>query len=350
MSSPTIELPRAILVDQGALDRVAEVVTGLGLSGPFLAVCDEITWGIAGERVMDGLASAGFEGTATRIAGADDTTVAEVLGRIETEKARFVLGIGGGRPIDVAKLAGYRAGIPFLSIPTAASHDGIVSSRASITGASGKASLGARPPIAVIADTEVIAASPFRLTRSGFGDCLSNMAAVLDWRLARRLKHEPFSEYAAALAEMTARQLLGAASAIKPDSPAAASLVIQALVASGISMAIAGTTRPASGAEHMFSHRLDELVPGTALHGEQCGVGTIIMLYLHGADWQGVRQALVQVGAPTTARDLGIPTPIIIEALVTCHAIRPERYTILAESGLHHDAAEKAAQRTGVIE
>ena len=65
-----------------------------------------------------------------------------------------MLGVGGGRPIDVAKCASFNLKMPFVSVPTAASHDGIVSSRASIINDKGrKESLGAQPPLALVADT-----------------------------------------------------------------------------------------------------------------------------------------------------------------------------------------------------
>jgi len=121
------------------------------------------------------------------------------------------------------------------------------------------------------------------------------------------------------------------------------------MIVSGVAMSVAGNTRPASGSEHMFSHMLDQIAPGKALHGEQCGVGAIMMMYLHGEDWEKIRDFLETIGAPTTARDLRIPKKKIIEALVNAQKIRPERYTILGEQGLTEDAAKKLAKITKVI-
>jgi glycerol-1-phosphate dehydrogenase [NAD(P)+] len=92
---------------------------------------------------------------------------------------------------------------------------------------------------------------------------------------------------------------------------------------------IAGSSRPCSGSEHLFSHALDRVSEKPSLHGEQCGVGAIMMMYLHGGDWRKVRSALHAIGAPTTAKELGVTNEEIIEALVGAHAVRPERYTIL---------------------
>src|SRR5437879_11835377 len=125
--------------------------------------------------------------------------------KIRKGNIEFAIGVGGGRSIDVAKCASFNAGVPFVSVPTAASHDGVVSSRASIQKDGEKVSIGAQTPIAVIMDTGVIAESPFRLLASGCGDLISNLAAVKHWALARHQRHGYFSSYAAALSGPAAR-------------------------------------------------------------------------------------------------------------------------------------------------
>jgi glycerol-1-phosphate dehydrogenase [NAD(P)+] len=115
-------------------------------------------------------------------------------------------------------------------------------------------------------------------------------------------------------------------------------------------MSIAGSSRPASGAEHLFSHQLDRLVPGAALHGHQVGVGSVMTEYLHTGEqgeWRAVRDALESIGAPTDAEGLGIDPETVIEALTTCHEIR-DRYTILGD-GVSEEAAREVARVTGVI-
>ena len=114
-------------------------------------------------------------------------------------------------------------------------------------------------------------------------------------------------------------------------------------------MSIAGSSRPTSGSEHLFSHALDRIAPGMALHGEQCGVGTIMMMYLHGGNWKQIRDALSEIGAPVTAAQLNLSREDVISALTVAHTIRPERYTILGDRGLSSEAAEKVATLTGVI-
>ena len=115
-------------------------------------------------------------------------------------------------------------------------------------------------------------------------------------------------------------------------------MVTKALVSSGVAMSIAGSSRPASGGEHKFSHALDRLAPGKGLHGEQCGIGTIITMYLHGGDWRGIRASLRTIGAPVTPKEIGIDDEIAVQALLEAKNTRPERFTLL-DMGLAPDTA-----------
>ena len=127
---------------------------------------------------------------------------------------------------------------------------------------------------------------------------------------------------------------------IKPHQEESAWFVMKALVSSGVAMSIAGSSRPASGGEHKFSHALDRLAPGKALHGESCGIGTIIAMYLHGGDWRGIRNSLRSIGAPVTPADVGIDDSIAVEALLMAKNIRPERFTIF-DMGITRESAEQ---------
>jgi glycerol-1-phosphate dehydrogenase [NAD(P)+] len=112
-------------------------------------------------------------------------------------------------------------------------------------------------------------------------------------------------------------------------------------------MSIAGSSRPASGGEHKFSHWLDANAGSPALHGEQCGVGSIVTMQLHGGDWERIRDTLAAAGAPTTAEQLGLDDALVLEALREAHTIRPQRYTILDRDS--PEMIERAARETGVI-
>ena len=347
--SKIMELPRNVVVGHDAIQQVGEVCASLKLGRRALLVADKVTMDVAGETVVEQLASRKIKVQTFLI---PDATWEEVRGaeeRIRKGNLDFALGVGGGRSIDVAKCASFNVGIPFVSVPTAASHDGVVSSRASITKGDEKVSLAAHTPIAVIMDTGIIAESPFRLLAAGCGDIISNLTAVKDWALARNLRNEYYSSYAASLSELAARLVIENAPNIKPRLEESAWFVCKALVSGGVAMSIAGSSRPASGSEHKFSHALDRIAKKPALHGEQVGVGTIMMMYLHNGDWEAIRTALLAIGAPTTARALGVADEEVIDALVHAHEINKERYTILGDEGLNGEAAERLAHITKVL-
>ena len=344
-SQKWMQLPRSIAIGHGIIADTGRMCTELKLGRHAIIVTGRKTREIAGESVSDILSNDGFATNTTIVTNADQENIDSTI--TAAENASFLVGVGGGTVIDVAKLASTMLDIPFLSVPTAAAHDGIASMRASIARDGDTVSVPAQAPLGIIADTEIIARAPYRFLASGCGDLISNYTAVLDWELAHRLRNAPYSEYAATLSRMTAQIVMDRAETIKPELEESARLVIKALVSSGVAMSIAGSSMPASGSEHKFSHALDRIAPEPALHGEQCGVGTIMMMYLHGGNWQQIRAALRTIGAPTTAAELGIPDRCIIDALVHASEIRPERYTILG-AGLTKDAAVNVSKVTGV--
>jgi len=348
--STWIRLPRNVVVGHDVIEDVGAVVADTHLSGRPLIVTSPTPKAVAADPIVDLLEADGLDPAVTTIERANFAAVESVLEDARRADASYLMGVGGGKAIDIAKMAADEMGVGFISVPTAASHDGIVSGRGSVPEGDTRHSVAADPPIAVIADTGIIADAPWELTTAGCADIISNYTAVKDWRLANRLKNVEYSEYAGALSQMTAEMLVDNAASIKPGLEESAWVVVKALVSSGVAMSIAGSSRPASGAEHLFSHQLDRIAPGAALHGHQVGVGAIITEYLHSGEsgaWRSVRDALASIEAPTSAAELGVDPDDVVTALTTAHEIR-DRYTILG-SGISDAAAVEAATKTGVI-
>ncbi|MDA4117221.1 MAG: NAD(P)-dependent glycerol-1-phosphate dehydrogenase [Thaumarchaeota archaeon] len=266
-----------------------------------------------------------------------------------SSRAHCIVGIGGGKSVDVGKLAAYKVNRPFFSVPTSASHDGIASPFASISGTGAHYSARAKPPVGILADIDVIAAAPKRLEAAGCGDLVSKLTAVKDWELANKEVGEYFGGYAANLALMSAQVFLDGSKRIGAYGKESARALVEGLISAGVAAGIAGSSRPCSGSEHLFSHSLDAVCPGKGLHGEQCGIGTIMMSSLHGLDWERVRKALKDVNAPVTGSELGISDEEVVRALLEAPSIRPDRYTILSKAKLDRKAARELATRTGVI-
>lgn len=343
-----IELPREVWMGPGVLSRTGEICSKLRLQEKGLLVADSTTFRIAGKRVERLLKREGFEVSHQLVKETNLREVKNIRRKIREEKIGFLLGVGGGSCIDLAKLSSFQEHRPFISIPTAASHDGIASARASVKGVGKPVSVATHPPVAVIADTLIIKSAPHRFLAAGCGDLVANFTAVRDWELAHMVKHEPYSEYAAALSLMSAQIVVENAEVIRRHSEESVRKVVKSLISSGVAMGIAGSSRPASGGEHLFSHALDKIAPKPALHGEQCGVGAIMVSYMQGGDWKTIRDALEVIGCPTTAKELGIPREYIIKAFMMAPKLRPERYTILSK-GLKRKVVERVARETGVV-
>jgi glycerol-1-phosphate dehydrogenase [NAD(P)+] len=342
-------LPRRILAGHDVMSQIPDVCAEFELKPPVLMVTGSTTSALAGKPIADILVDGGYEVQVAQVGEATMENVQKTAGVARDVKARFLLGVGGGSKIDIAKMVAKELKVPYISIPTSASHDGIASPRASLHGSNGSVSIEAKVPLAIIVDTKIIVKAPFRLLASGCADVISNKTAILDWKLAQRLRGEDFSSSAATISDYAADSIIAHASAIKPNLEESIWTAIKPIIISGIAMAIAGNSRPTSGAEHMFSHMLDRLAPKKALHGEQCGVGSIMTMYLHGGDWKRIKDSLATIGAPTTADQLGISDEILIQALTCAHKVRQDRYTILGDKGMTEDASERLARITGVI-
>jgi glycerol-1-phosphate dehydrogenase [NAD(P)+] len=341
--------PRVVLAGHDVLAEIGSTCRQFGFAKRGAVITGPITAGLAGNRCAQILSESGFDIETIVAGGATEAEVDRVEKDASRGEATFLVAVGGGSKIDITKVVAEHLHIPFVSVPTSAAHDGISSPRASLQGAHTHSSIRAAVPLGVIADTAVIVRAPFRLLASGCADVISNVTAVLDWRLAVRLRNEEYSSTAATLSEYSAHEIMDHASLIKPNLEESVWIAIRPLIVAGIAMSVAGSSRPCSGSEHLFSHALDMSAAHPSLHGEQCGVGAIMMMYLHGGDWHRLRTVLRAIGAPTTAHELGISNEEAVNALVAAHTVRPERYTILGDSVLTREAAERLATVTGVV-
>jgi len=345
-----MQLPREVIVGNGAVERVAETSRRLGFTESALIIAGSKTYDIAGKRVKELLEEEQRMKVDTfLVKTATVKDVDAVVDKIRTLKPQVVFGVGGGTKIDVAKCSSAQQEIPFISVPTTASHDGIASPLSSIKGFEKPYSVVAQAPLAIIADTNIIMQAPWRFAISGCEDVIAKVTSVKDWQLAHEEKDEYYGGYAASLALMSAKHVMQNVELMQKENEEGLHILMEALISCGVSMSIAGSSRPCSGAEHLFSHALDVIKPNHAMHGEQCGLGTIMMSYLHGANWKRIRDILKKLGAPTNAYELGVEKEDILKALEMAASMRPERYTILNKLRLNSEAYEHLATITRVI-
>ena len=339
-----MELPTKVLIGEGVISKLGEFVKdSAGQQGVVVASGSNV-----GSKVRRSVVSSlPVEPVWVEVTAADVQNVDRVMAA--STGRGCIIGVGGGKSVDVGKLAAFKLHLPFYSVPTSASHDGISSPFASLKGLDRPYSFMAKPPVGILADIEVIASAPRRLLASGCGDLVSKLTAVKDWELAHRVTGEYFGGYSASLALMSARTVLDGSKRIGTFSTDSVRDLVEALISTGVAAGIAGSSRPCSGSEHLFSHYLDILAPDSGLHGEKCGIGTIMMAKLHGIDWRRVRSALRNVGAPVEAAQIGVEESMVVEALTKASNIRPDRYTILSKRKLTEKSAGLLAKSTGVI-
>jgi glycerol-1-phosphate dehydrogenase [NAD(P)+] len=224
----------------------------------------------------------------------DDPSLAAAGRLIEALPARCdaVVAVGGGRALDLAKHAASIAGLPFVAVPTSLSHDGFASPLASLQAAGGRRSLPCRPPAAVIIDTQVALDAPPVLWLAGLGDVAAKVTAVADWKLAFHSRGERMNDLSALLSDATVFQL-----AARPVRDLEGTrLLATALLLNGVSMSLAGNTRPASGSEHLISHALDRISARPRLHGLQVGMATYLVAHLQRQGVERVRSLLDESG------------------------------------------------------
>ncbi|MEO9321126.1 MAG: NAD(P)-dependent glycerol-1-phosphate dehydrogenase [Nitrososphaera sp.] len=353
-SSPVhlMELPRKILIGDGVVSQAGSFVRSIESGVRNIAIISGRTVkSRAGAQLEQSLASESLSCSWYIVTDASMDTVLKLREKIGDGNAPdIVIGFGGGRSVDIAKMTAFKISRPFVSVPTSASHDGISSPFVSVRGTDKPHSIKANTPIGVLADTTLLSQAPPRLLAGGCGDLVAKLTAVKDWELARDSVGEYFGSYAANLASMSAEIILDNADRIVDRQGFGIRTVVEALISAGVAACIAGSSRPCSGAEHLFSHALEYVVGAECgLHGERVGLGTIMMAKLHGLDWQKIVNALQKVGAPVRARDIGIGDEQVVKSLVAAQGLRPERYTILAREKIDSSAARQLAHSVGVI-
>ena len=268
----------------------------------------------------------------------------QLAGSLREGSYDAVVGIGGGRTLDVAKYAASLTGLPMVAVATNLAHDGIASPVASLDYDGGKGSYGVHIPIAVVVDLDYVRGSPPEQLRSGVGDALSNLSALADWELAGRERGEPLDGLAAALARCGAESLLHRTDDLGSDRFLTA--LAEALVLSGLAMAVAGSSRPCSGACHEISHAIDALYSAGATHGEQVAVGALFASFLREDETFGALEAaLRRHGVPRLPSDLGLTDEQFARAVAYAPSTRPDRYTILEHLDMDEDETRKRVQR-----
>lgn len=277
---------KEVLVGSGAVDETGALFARLFPNQRAILVADDNTYAAAGEQVAASLREAGveiqseyvFPGTPTLYAGYENVEkLREYLRPIEDAT---VCSIGAGTLSDIAKLASGELGRPYMNVCTAASVDGFASFGASISKDGFKSTHDCPAPAGLVADLDIIAAAPKRLTATGYGDLIEKIPAGADWILADELGIEPIDQQAWQLVQGPLAEALSDPVSVAAGDPEAIVGLTEGNIMSGLAMQAVKSSRPASGAGHQFSHVWEMEGHGTdwdppLSHGFKVGVGTV---------------------------------------------------------------------------
>lgn len=329
-------------IGSGYINHIDEVLFKSSLKGKILYVSGPIVDKLYGARIKYQLNSIGQ--IEEEIVDKNSITYAMSLAeRIIAEDIDCIVGVGGGKVLDVSKYAAFISKKPFLSIPTNIANDGIASPIAVLKRKDDKPkSLGAKSPEMLIIDTDIIAESPLHCIKAGIGDTISNYMALLDWKLACERQKDEMNGYAYLMSKTALNSLMNTQDTKIENK--FIKLLSNSLVLSGIAMDFAGTSRPVSGSEHLFSHALDFYSRKKNLHGIQVALGTIAVLKLIGFEYQEVLRYLKKFEVDINPAHLEIDQDVFIYCMQHATNMRANRYTYLHEADLSNMKLEKVYQ------
>ncbi|MFJ2650160.1 iron-containing alcohol dehydrogenase family protein [Streptomyces sp. NPDC087420] len=336
-----IPSPVSVDIRRGAMDDLAGLLADQRISSSG-RLAFAISGG-SGAALRDKLAPVLPDADWFAVADGTIDSAVRLADGIKGKRYDAVVGLGGGKIIDVTKYAAARLGLPMVAVATNLAHDGICSPVATLDNDNGRGSYGVPTPIAVVIDLDVIRDAPVRFVRSGIGDAVSNISAIADWELSHRTNGEPVDGLAAAMARTAGEAVLRHPGGVGDDE--FLTVLAEALVLTGIAMSISGDTRPSSGACHEISHAFDLLHPKrSALHGEQVGLGAAFAMHLRGAHEES--RLLVEVlhrhGLPVLPEQIGFTVDEFVRAVAYAPQTRPGRFTILEHLDLSTDQIRDA--------
>ena len=272
-----------IAIGRDALQQFLEYCRTLP-SHPFTLVCDTNTYAALGQRVLSALQGAGLDVTTILLTGEEVIADEKYLMRVLVQSPpgdQTYLAVGSGTITDIARYISYRTRNPFISIPTAPSVDGFVSTGAPLVVGGMKETYLAQAPIAVFADLQTSIAAPAALKAAGFGDIVGKLTSLADWRLGHLVWDEPYDEAIERRVRAALESCVTCMDDIVQSREQGVHCLMAALIESGLCMFEFGDSRPASGAEHHCSHfwemQLLKRHQPAILHGAKVGYATTLM-------------------------------------------------------------------------
>jgi glycerol-1-phosphate dehydrogenase [NAD(P)+] len=345
MKNAQINLPSLVRIKPGALQRLGLYLARSCLTPVALFHSEGLLQSIldmARQSLRDhGITPALFH----EVKEASVEEAMRLLGVVPSS-CKALIGVGGGKALDVAKYTASLAGLPYFAVPTSLSNDGFCSPQASLTLEGKRRSLHTSLPEAVVVDLAVCQGAPLTLWHSGVGDLSSKFTAVSDWKLAFHRQGVPVNDLAALMSDASVFQFM-----VHPVSDEQGiRLLGTALLLNGIAMEIAGSSRPASGSEHLISHALDVIGARQRLHGLQTGTAAYLVSSLQsGSHHQTIGDLFARTGFWESIRKQPFSKEEWKIAVERAPSIKEDSYTILSDREAWPEFARMIAHDTALV-
>ena len=282
---------KALRVGSGIISKVADLFKEQFPCKKAVIIADSNTYRVAGQFVEKFISESGIEQETPFIFTDSDLhaeySYIEKLTDFLKSTDAIPVAVGSGTINDLTKLSSHLSGRRYMCVATAASMDGYTSFGASITANGAKQTFNCPAPQACLADIGIISEAPPEMTAAGYADLFAKVVAGADWILADALGIEPIHEQAWDIVQGGLHDALSDPAGVKSGSPDSISKLLEGLMLGGFAMQCSQTSRPASGAEHYFSHLWDmehHTYNGKNVsHGFQVSLGTIAITAFY---WQ----------------------------------------------------------------
>jgi len=272
-----------VKLGSGALAAVPDCLDRLFPGQSVVVVADQNTFAAAGKRVCEIMEAAGREVLEPFVFKEDelhaDYDQVEILQQFLAGNQAVPVAVGSGTVNDLTKLASHQCGRPYMVVGTAASMDGYTAFGAAITKGGYKQTISCPAPVAVVVDLDVIANAPGDMNAAGYADLIAKVPAGADWLVADALGVEAIHAEAFGFVQTHLREWVSNPSGVQKGDASALLGLAEGLIMTGIGMQRAQSSRPASGADHQFSHLWDmqghTYRGATPMHGHKVAIGSI---------------------------------------------------------------------------
>ena len=245
-------------------------------------------------------------------------------------KTKAIVAIGGGKTIDYCKYIALITQLPLVSVPTIVSNDGFCSPLSSMLVNGARKTIKTKIPDGVIVDTQILLNAPEMFLYSGIGDLFCKLTAIFDWKLSYTKTGEYVNDFASVICKNAVETFLHYKNKDFSNTEYLG-IIVSSLLMSGIAMEIAGSSRPASGSEHLISHAYDKLAKNPSIHGIQTGLASYPVSFLQGVTFEPVKQAILESGFADFLKKNPLDKLDFIKAVQHASEIKEDYYTILSE-------------------